>query len=82
MDKIELNGEIYVKESTMDKINNEEILSLLEKSSIDSNDIAEVLKDKLSKELEDGNWIDKEDINNNRHNVKSIILYSILNNYY
>ena len=82
MDKIELNGEIYVKESTMDKINNEEILSLLEKSSIDSNDIAEVLKDKLSKELEDGNWIDKEDINNNRYNVKSIILYSILNNYY
>ena len=82
MDKIELNGEIYVKESTMDKINNEEILSLLEKSSIDSNDIAEVLKDKLSKELEDGNWIDKEDINNNSHNVKSIILYSILNNYY
>ena len=82
MDKIELNGEIYVKESTMDKINNEEILNLLEKSSIDSNDIAEVLKDKLSKELEDGNWIDKEDINNNRHNVKSIILYSILNNYY
>lgn len=82
MDKIELNGEIYVKESTMDKIDNEEILSLLEKSSIDSNDIAEVLKDKLSKELEDGNWIDKEDINNNRHNVKSIILYSILNNYY
>ena len=55
---------------------------LLEKSSIDSNDIAEVLKDKLSKELEDGNWIDKEDINNNRHNIKSIILYSILNNYY
>ena len=42
----------------------------------------EVLKDKLSKELEDGNWIDKEDINNNRHNIKSIILYSILNNYY
>lgn len=82
MDKIELNGEIYVKESTMDKIDNKEILSLLEKSSIDSNDIAEVLKDKLSKELEDGNWIDKEDINNNRHNVKSIILYSILNNYY
>lgn len=82
MDKIELNGEIYVKESTMDKINNEEILSLLEKSSIDSNDIAEVLKDKLSKELEDGNWIDKEDINNNSHNVKSIILYFILNNYY
>lgn len=82
MDKIELNGEIYVKESTMDKIDNEEILSLLEKSSINSNDIAEVLKDKLSKELEDGNWIDKEDINNNRHNVKSIILYSILNNYY
>lgn len=82
MDKIELNGEIYVKESTMDKIDNEEILSLLEKSSIDSNDIAEVLKDKLSKELEDGNWIDKEDINNNRRNVKSIILYSILNNYY
>ena len=66
----------------MDKIDNKEILSLLEKSSIDSNDIAEVLKDKLSKELEDGNWIDKEDINNNRHNVKSIILYSILNNYY
>lgn len=55
MDKIELNGEIYVKESTMDKIDNKEILSLLEKSSIDSNDIAEVLKDKLSKELEDGN---------------------------
>lgn len=82
MDKIELNGEIYVKESTMDKIDNKEILSLLEKSSIDSNDIAEVLKDKLSKELEDGNWIDKEDINNNKHNVKSIILYSILNNYY
>ena len=82
MDKIELNGEIYVKESTMDKIDNKEILNLLEKSSIDSNDIAEVLKDKLSKELEDGNWIDKEDINNNRHNVKSIILYSILNNYY
>lgn len=82
MDKIELNGEIYVKESTMDKIDNEEILSLLEKYSIDSNDIAEVLKDKLSKELEDGNWIDKEDINNNRRNVKSIILYSILNNYY
>lgn len=82
MDKIELNGEIYVKESTMDKIDNKEILSLLEKSSIDSNDIAEVLKDKLSKELEDGNWIDKEDINNNRRNVKSIILYSILNNYY
>lgn len=82
MDKIELNGEIYVKESTMDKIDNKEILSLLEKSSIDSNDIAEVLKDKLNKELEDGNWIDKEDINNNRHNVKSIILYSILNNYY
>ena len=82
MDKIELNGEIYVKESTMDKIDNEEILSLLEKSSINSNDIAEVLKDKLCKELEDGNWIDKEDINNNRHNVKSIILYSILNNYY
>lgn len=82
MDKIELNGEIYVKESTMDKIDNKEILSLLEKSSIDSNDIAKVLKDKLSKELEDGNWIDKEDINNNRHNVKSIILYSILNNYY
>ena len=82
MDKIELNGEIYVKESTMDKIDNKEILSLLEKSSIDSNDIAEVLKDKLSKELVDGNWIDKEDINNNRHNVKSIILYSILNNYY
>ena len=82
MDKIELNGEICVKESTMDKINNKEILSLLEKSSIDSNDIAEVLKDKLSKELEDGNWIDKEDINNNRHNIKSIILYSILNNYY
>lgn len=82
MDKIELNGEIYVKESTMDKIDNKEILSLLEKSSIDSNDIAEVLKDKLSKELEDGNWIDKEDINNNRHNIKSIILYSILNNYY
>lgn len=82
MDKIELNGEIYVKESTMDKIDNEEILSLLEKSSINSNDIAEVLKDKLCKELEDGNWIDKEDINNNRYNVKSIILYSILNNYY
>lgn len=82
MDKIELNGEIYVKESTMDKIDNKEILSLLEKSSIDSNDIVEVLKDKLSKELEDGNWIDKEDINNNGHNVKSIILYSILNNYY
>ena len=82
MDKIELNGEIYVKESTMDQIDNKEILSLLEKSSIDSNDIAEVLKDKLSKELEDGNWIDKEDINNNRHNIKSIILYSILNNYY
>ena len=82
MDKIELNGEIYVKESTMDKIDNEEILSLLEKSSINSNDIAEVLKDKLCKELEDGNWIDKEDINNNRHNVKSIILYSVLNNYY
>ena len=82
MDKIELNGEIYVKESTMDKIDNKEILSLLEKSSISSNYIAEVLKDKLSKELEDGNWIDKEDINNNRHNIKSIILYSILNNYY
>ena len=82
MDKIELNGEIYVKESTMDKIDNKEILSLLEKSSIGSNYIEEVLKDKLSKELEDGNWIDKEDINNNRHNIKSIILYSILNNYY
>ena len=82
MDEIELNGEIYGKESTMDKIDNKEILSLLEKSSIGSNYIAEVLKDKLSKELEDGNWIDKEDINNNRHNIKSIILYSILNNYY
>lgn len=81
MDRIELNGEIYIKESTMDKIDNKEILSLLEKSSIDSNDIAEVLKDKLGKELEDGSWIEKANIDNNNHDVKSMILYAALNNY-
>lgn len=54
MDRIVLNGEVYVKESNMEKLSDDDILELLRESSIEVCDIAEVLKDKLSKCLEDG----------------------------
>lgn len=80
MDKIELNGEIYVKESTINNLDDDIVIKILKESSINIYDIAEILKDKLGKEL-DTTYIHKDDIDNNNINVRNILLYSALCNY-
>lgn len=80
MDKIELNGEIYIKESTMNNIDDKELLALLEKSSISSYEIAEILKDKLRKEIENNLWV-VNDIENDNSDFNDIMLYHALYNY-
>ena len=81
MDRITLNGEVYVKESSMEKLSDDDILKLLRESSIEVYDIAEVLKDKLGKCLEDGLWIDTDEVDRRTREVREVILYMALDDY-
>ena len=81
MDRITLNGEVYVKESSMEKLPDDDILKLLRESSIEVCDIAEVLKDKLSKCLEDGLWIDTDEVDRRPQKVREVVLYMALDDY-
>ncbi len=81
MDKIELNGEIYIKKSSIDKVDDKELLEMLKESNIEYYDIAEVLKDKLGDIIDDGKWIDKDDIDMNNNVVREMLLYAALVNY-
>ena len=82
MDRITLNGEVYVKESNMEKLSDDDILELLRESSIEVCDIAEVLKDKLRKELEPGSWIDAAEVDRRTQKIREMLLYIALDNYY
>ena len=81
MDRNTLNGEVYVKESSMEKLSDDDILKLLRESSIEVYDIAEVLKDKLGKCLEDGLWIDTDEVDRRTREVREVILYMALDDY-
>ena len=81
MDKITLNGEVYVKESNIEKLSDDDILELLRESSIEVYDIAEVLKDKLSKCLEDGLWMDTDEVDRRTRKVREVVLYMALDDY-
>ena len=81
MDRITLNGEVYVKESSMEKLSDDNILKLLRESSIEVCDIAEVLKDKLGKCLEDGLWIDTDEVDRRPQKVREVVLYMALDDY-
>ena len=82
MDRITLNGEVYVKESNMEKLSDEDILELLRESSIEVYDIVGVLKDKLSKCLEPGSWIDVAEVDIRTQKIREMLLYIALDNYY
>ena len=81
MDRNTLNGEVYVKESSMEKLSDDDILELLRESSIEVYDIADVLKDKLGKCLEDGLWIDTDEVDRRTREVREVILYMALDDY-
>ena len=81
MDKITLNGEVYVKESNIEKLSDDDIRELLRESSIEVYDIAEVLKDKLSKCLEDGLWMDTDEVDRRTRKVREVVLYMALDDY-
>ena len=81
MDRIVLNGEVYVKESNMEKLSDDDILELLKGSSIEVCDIAEVLKDKLGKCLEGGLWIDTDEVDRRTRKAREVVLYMALDDY-
>ena len=81
MDRITLNGEVYVKESNMEKLSDDDILELLRESSIEVYDIADVLKDKLSKCLEGGLWIDTDEVDRRTRKAREVVLYMALDDY-
>ena len=81
MDRITLNGEVYVKESSMEKLSDDDILELLRESSIEVYDIAEVLKDKLRKELKPGSWVDADEVNGRTQKIREVVLYMALDDY-
>ena len=81
MDRITLNGEVYVKESNMEKLSDDDILELLRESSIEVCDIAEVLKDKLSECLEKGLWIDTDEADRRTRKAREVVLYMALDDY-
>ena len=81
MDRITLNGEVYVKELNMEKLSDDDILELLRESSIEVYDIADVLKDKLSKCLEGGLWIDTDEVDRRTRKAREVVLYMALDDY-
>lgn len=81
MDRIVLNGEVYVKELNMEKLSDDDILELLRESSIEVCDIAEVLKDKIRKELKPGSWIDAAEVDRRTQKIREMLLYIALDNY-
>ena len=81
MDRITLNGEVYVKELNMEKLSDDDILELLRESSIEVDDIADVLKDKLSKCLECGLLIDTDEVDRRTRKAREVVLYMALDDY-
>ena len=81
MDRITLNGEVYVKELNMEKLSDDDILELLRESSIEVDDIADVLKDKLSKCLEGGLLIDTDEVDRRTRKAREVVLYMALDDY-
>ena len=81
MDRITLNGEVYVKELNMEKLSDDDILELLRESSIEIDDIAEVLKDKLYKNVKDGFWIDADEVDRRTRKAREVVLYMALDDY-
>ena len=78
IDNVDLNQDIM---ATLDCCKAYGSTFSLRESSIEVCDIAEVLKDKLSKCLEDGLWLDTDEVDRRPQKVREVVLYMALDDY-